>query len=158
MNQQLTSTGMVHHGTGSAVLRGGHFFLHFLEMCIAMMAGMAVFAPVKLALVSQGYTALLDTRSVDFQAWMNIFMVVPMVLWMRFRGCSWQDGAEMGAGMLVPVAVVLILCGLAHDAVPWLSTSMTGPLMFLGMLAVMVYRHDHYTHGYALRRWRHAMA
>src|SRR5436309_3358127 len=53
----------------------GKFVLHFLEMVIAMGVGMAIFAPVKGAMVSQGYTALLDTSSLHFLVWMNLFMV-----------------------------------------------------------------------------------
>ena len=82
-------------GVASAL---GKFLLHFLEMAIAMGVGMAIFAPVKGALVSHGYTALLDTSSLHFLVWMNLFMVVPMVLWMRVRGCGWRHGAEMGIG------------------------------------------------------------
>lgn len=41
--------------------------LHFLEMVIAMAVGMAIFAPVKTALVDQGYTTLLDRTSLDYQ-------------------------------------------------------------------------------------------
>ena len=84
-----------------------YFVFHFAEMLVAMMLGMMVFVPFRLALTAQGYTALLDASSVDFQAWMGAFMVVPMVVWMRVRGCGWRDGAEMGAAMLLPVAAIL---------------------------------------------------
>jgi hypothetical protein len=41
----------------------GRFVLHFAEMWIAMMLGMAILVPVKVVLVAVGYTALLDTTS-----------------------------------------------------------------------------------------------
>ena len=88
----------------AAAAGAGYFVFHFAEMLVAMMLGMMVFVPFRLALTAQGYTALLDASSVDFQAWMGAFMVVPMVVWMRVRGCGWRDGAEMGVAMLLPVA------------------------------------------------------
>ena len=101
------------------------FSLHFLEMVIAMAIGMAVFAPVRTAMAWQGYVTLLDTRSLDYLFWMNLFMVVPMVLWMRVRGCSWRHGAEMGAAMVVPTTCVLLLCGLGiTDIIPWFTRSL----------------------------------
>jgi hypothetical protein len=63
----------------------GRFFLHFAEMWIVMLIGMAAFVPVKLTLVSLGYAALLDTSSIDFQAWMGVFMAAPMVAWMHLE-------------------------------------------------------------------------
>ncbi len=145
-------------GVASAV---GKFLLHFLEMAIAMGVGMAIFAPVKGALVSQGYTALLDTSSLDFHVWMNVFMVVPMVLWMHARGCDWRYGAEMGGAMIVPTACVLLLCRLGvSDVLPWFTTSLSGPAMFLGMLGIMLYRREMYTSGYSFGwiRWRRALS
>src|SRR5947207_15671583 len=105
MRRKGGSTLMQTQGAITGVLgASAKFALHFLEMVIAMGIGMAIFAPVKNALVAQGYAALLDTRSLDFQIWMNLFMVVPMVLWMRVRGCGWRHGAEMGGAMIVPSA------------------------------------------------------
>ena len=136
----------------------GRFALHFLEMTIAMMVGMAFFAPFKAALVGQGYTTLLDRTSIEYQAWMNLFMVVPMVLWMRVRGHRWGHGIEMGAAMVGPVAFILIVCSLGiEQTFPWFTTSLTGMAMFLGMLGYMLYRRDMYTGGYSfgwLRRGR----
>ena len=130
----------------------GFFFLHFAEMSLAMMLGMAFFVPFRFALTAQGYTALVDASCVDFQVWMAAFMVAPMVAWMRVRGCSWRDGAEMGAAMLLPVAAVLGLRGLGFsDTLPWLSNS-EHTAMLLGMLAFMLYRREHYTGGYSFIR------
>jgi uncharacterized membrane protein len=127
----------------------GYFTLHFAEMFVAMMVGMMVFVPFRLVLTAQGYTALLDGSSIDFQAWMAAFMVAPMLTWMRVRGCSWRNGAEMSAAMLLPIAAVIVLRGLGlADTLPWLSNAEhTG--MFAGMLVLMLFRREHYTSGYS---------
>jgi hypothetical protein len=135
----------------SAVAAFVRFGLHFLEMVVAMAVGMAIFAPFKAALVDQGDTSLLDRTSFEYQAWMNLFMVVPMILWMRVRGHAWHHGIEMGAAMVGPVAFVLIACSLGIERTfPWFTTSLAGMAMFLGMLGYMLYRRDMYVHGYSL--------
>jgi hypothetical protein len=140
---------------GAATAR---FLLHFLEMVIAMGIGMAIFGPLKTALVDQGYTALLDKTSIDYQLWMDVFMVVPMVLWMRARGHMWRHGIEMGAAMIIPTACVLLLCRAGvTDVLPWFTASLTGIAMFGGMLAYMLYRREMYTTGYSFR-WPRARA
>ncbi len=150
--------GLLHPSrTLNNVASRGRFLLHFAEMWIAMMLGMAILVPVKLVLVAMGYTALLDTTSIDYQAWMGIFMAVPMVAWMRVRGHGWRMGTEMAGAMLVPIAAVLALCALGvPDTFPWLTTRATGPAMAIGMVAIMVYRREHYTHGYSFGPWRPA--
>jgi hypothetical protein len=140
--------------TGAGV---GRFVLHFAEMWIAMTVGMAIFVPVRLALVAQGYAALVDSASIDYEAWMGVFMTVPMVAWMRLRGHGWRMGTEMAGAMLGPIAVVLVLCGLGVPAaLPWFSTRLAGPAMAIGMVAIMLYRREHYTNGYAFIRRRPA--
>ena len=139
----------------SVAAGAGRFVLHFLEMGIAMGVGMAIFGPVKTALVDQGYTALLDRTSLDYQFWMNLFMVLPMVLWMRARGHMWRHGIEMGGAMIIPSACIILLCYAGvTDVLPWFTTSLTGIAMFGGMLGYMLYRRDMYTSGYAFG-WMH---
>lgn len=134
------------------------FALHFLEMVIAMGIGMAIFGQVKTALVGLGYIALLDRTSLDYQVWMNLFMVVPMVLWMRARGHMWRHGIEMGAAMIIPTACILLLCRAGvTDVLPWFTTSLTSIVMFAGMLGYMLYRREMYTSGYSLL-WRRTRA
>jgi len=131
----------------------GYFTLHFAEMFVAMMLGMMVFVPIRLALTAQGYTGLLDGNSIDFQAWMAAFMVVPMVAWMRVRCCSWRNGAEMSAAMLLPIAGIFMLRGMGLSGTPpWLSDS-EHTAMLVGMLVFMLYRREHYTSGYPFLRW-----
>lgn len=136
--------------TGAGV---GRFVLHFAEMWIAMTVGMAIFVPVRLALVAQGYAALVDSASIDYEAWMGVFMAVPMVAWMRMRGHGWRMGTEMAGAMLGPIAAVLVLCALGvPDVLPWFSTRFAGPAMAIGMVAIMLYRREHYTSGYSFIR------
>jgi len=128
----------------------GRFILHFVEMVIAMALGMAIFGPIRATLVDEGYTTLLDRTSLDYQVWMNLFMIVPMVLWMRVRGCTWGHGAGMAVAMVVPPAAVLVLCRLGMtDVLPWFTTSLTGAAMLLGMLGFMLSRREMYTGGYS---------
>jgi hypothetical protein len=144
--------------TLTVMAASGRFLLHFLEMVIAMGVGMAVFGPVKNALVDQGYTALLDRTSIDYQFWMDLFMVLPMVLWMRARGHTWRHGIEMGGAMIIPTACVLLLCRAGvTEVLPWFTTSLTGIAMFAGMLAYMLYRRDMYISGYSFR-WHRVRA
>jgi hypothetical protein len=118
----------------------GRFVLHFVEMCVAMLAGMLVFMAVP------GVMAL---PSVLHQLGMAVAMTVPMVGWMRIRGHGWRHGIEMSIGMLVPWAAVLILVGLGADrALPWLTRA-DGAAMLLGMLAVMLLRPGHSAHQHA---------
>jgi hypothetical protein len=138
------------HTITMAAATTGRFLLHFLEMVIAMGVGMAIFGPFKSALVDQGYTALLDRTSIDYQFWMNLFMVVPMVLWMRARGHMWRHGIEMGGAMIIPTACVILLCRAGvTDVLPWFTTSLTGIAMFGGMLVYMLYRREMYCGGYS---------
>jgi hypothetical protein len=130
----------------------GYFTLYFVEMFVAMMLGMMVFLPIRLALTSQGYTALLDGSSIDFQVWMAAFMAAPMVALMRIRGCSWRDGAEMSVAMLLPIAGVFSLRGMGlSGTLPWLSNS-EHTAMLVGMLVFMLYRRERYTSGYSFIR------
>ena len=82
-------------------------------------------------------------------AGMGLFMVAGMAAWMRVRGCSWRECGEMSSIMLVPTAAALVLRGLdRQDALRWLSNSQH-TLMLFGMLALMLYRREHYTRQYS---------
>jgi hypothetical protein len=133
--------------------RAGSFVVHFAEMWFAMMLGMAAFMILRVVLNARDSTALLDATSVEFQVGMAVFMAAPMAAWMRLRGCRWRECAEMTAAMMVwsGGAVVLRVLEL-RDALLWLGTNQHA-LMLVGMLAIMLYRREHYTRGYAFGRW-----
>jgi len=126
------------------------FVFHLAEMAIAMLVGMMVFMPVRLALTGAGYTSLLDATSIDSQLWMAAFMVVPMAIWMRVRGCRWRLAVEMSIGMLLPICAAVVARALGpSEALSWLANS-EHALMLVGMILVMLYRRDHCTRGYSL--------
>jgi hypothetical protein len=80
------------------------FLRHFFEMIAVMMLGMVVLGAAfgelhRLALGSGFADAWRD--HVGLAAFAMAFnMTVPMVLWMRYRGHSWERGGEMAAGHL----------------------------------------------------------
>jgi hypothetical protein len=133
--------------------RAAYFVFHFAEMVLAMFVGMAAFLLLRSLATGQGYAPLLDTSSVEFQVGMASFMLVPMLAWMRLRGCRWRECGEMCAAMLVPTAMLIGLRDLQFREVEtWFSTNQHA-LMLLGMLVVMLYRREHYSNGYSLARW-----
>jgi hypothetical protein len=92
-----------------------------------------------------GYTNLLVEYGL-----MGAFMAAPMVAWMRHRGHPWSDGGEMTGAMVVPMLALALPVELGVE-VPGLTE---GSLMTLshvamigGMVALMLYRLDRYTHG-----------
>jgi flagellar biosynthetic protein FliP len=110
------------------------FIRHFLEMVVAMMAGMLPLGLIYVTL-SPAIPILEDLAVAT--ALMSIFMTVPMVAWMRHRCHTWRQTAEMSAAMLAP-------------SVPLMALDMWGPAhvaMILGMLGLMLYRRDEYLYG-----------
>jgi hypothetical protein len=139
------------HPGHPALAPTAHFLWHFAEMVIAMMVGMAIFGGLRAALDPTGFAdALREHLDLRYLA-MTVFMAVPMVPFMRYRGHSWERSAEMVAAMAVPVVVVCLLwrVGLG-SVVPIFSDSglksTTHNAMFVGMLAAMVYRFGEYAH------------
>jgi flagellar biosynthetic protein FliP len=122
------------------------FVLHVGEMMAVMFAGMLV-----LGGVMEGGLALAGTSMTAWSAQvsalvMGFNMVVPMVAWMHYRGHGARDNAEMAASMIVPtgIAIALSLLGLiAEDAVMLVQHV----VMIPAMVALMLLRYDHYTHG-----------
>ncbi len=134
------------HQIQNAALKAGRFMLHFLEMTLAMMVGMPILIMARnLVPASSPYAAALKTGTIPFDLVMTIFMVVPMVAWMIVRRHGWRHSVEMAVGMSAPVAAVAVLRLLGGGAyLPWLAKA-SHSAMFLGMLAAMLYRRDHYT-------------
>lgn len=142
------TTGLLASGTSarkilSEVVR---FSLHFLEMMLAMAAGMGIFHLLQAIIPENSVLAAGFHRgTVLFTLTHNAFMTIPMVIWMILRKHGLRHSLEMGAAMILPVAVVNILCELGLDTyMPWLAEIST-PAMFTGMLAAMLYRRSHYT-------------
>ena len=117
-----------------------HFVRHYLEMVVAMLAGMFVLGPV-VHLVASGLTDRADVGAMV----MATNMAIGMGAWMRFRGHSWRGIAEMSASMYVPFAVLLVPF--------WAGVIAEGTLMTWGhvlmlpaMALVMVLRPGEYRH------------
>lgn len=124
----------------------GRFFLHLLEMLLAMSAGMGIFHLLANQIpATSSLAAVADSETVVHNVVMDIFMTIPMLAWMILRGHGWRHSLEMGVAMLAPEAVINLLCRLgAVEYLPWLAGA-SGPAMYLGMLAAMIYRRNHYT-------------
>jgi hypothetical protein len=127
-----------------------HFIRHYVEMLVAMFAGMVVLGgPAMLTLGAAGVTSaeLRSDAPAALLLGMGISMTVPMVAWMRHRGHGWRPSNEMGASMMIPtVGVVGLLgAGLVTDVGPLLMIEHI--VMFPAMLVAMLLRRDEYTHG-----------
>lgn len=126
---------------------------HYVEMVIAMFGGMMIAGRLSAILLGGGAGAAHTTivAQVIHITAMIISMVIPMVLWMRFRGTAWRHGGEMSVAMVAPAILIYAI------ALTWLGTfgSMTSiwshGAMLLGMAALMFVQHDIYAgYDYAL--------
>jgi hypothetical protein len=141
------------------------FVQHYVEMVFAMFAGMFAYMQVKMAFsgsasmaehhatMSGEHMATAATSASDVASmWdrlgtvsmMELSMIIPMVLWMKFRGHSWRHGAEMSVAMVVP-SIPFYAIDFAWPGTFGSSLSFWSHLaMLLGMLALMVYQREMY--------------
>lgn len=126
---------------GTALRR---FAVHYLEMVIAMVAGMAILGPVEvLMLESVGWSSALDRAGVNALV-MATNMTVAMAGWMRFRGHTMKPIIVMSAAMYLPV--LLLLVPLWRGAITEGTFDLgVHVLMLLGMLLAMLLRLEEYT-------------
>lgn len=120
----------------------GRFALHYLEMIIAMFAGMFVLDPVwSLLGVDPSYD-----RDPELSYLLMAFdMSVGMAVWMRFRRHGWPATLEMCAAMFVPVVPLFPLLWL--DVIDGMDLMVIAHVaMFPLMLAAMFRRLDEYAH------------
>ena len=117
-----------------------HFVRHYLEMVVAMLAGMFVLGSLE-SLLWPALTARADVGVLV----MATNMSIGMAAWMRFRGHSWRGIAEMSAAMYLPFAVLLVpfwAGGIGeHALMTWGHV-----LMLPAMAAVMLLRPAEYAH------------
>lgn len=133
------------HGIRDRVLRAGRFIWHLLEMLVAMQVGMSLFHLLLGLLRIFSRVTAWESGTMLHAIAMTVFMTVPMVAWMIFRGHGWRHSAEMVIAMIAPMALIGLLCQLGVDEyLPWLA-GLSFPAMLLGMIAAMLYRRDHYT-------------
>jgi hypothetical protein len=117
-------------------------------MTAAMLLGMCVlgmaFRGIHLAVFGSGFDKAWHDHTELAVFAMTFNMTLPMVLWMRHRGHSWERGGEMAAAMFVLALALLALFWLgtisAHVVLP-----MEMALMIPAMILMMLYRVDEYT-------------
>lgn len=131
---------------GTAVYR---FTVHYLQMVVAMVAGMVVLGPLEsLVLEGAGWPSAMDGAGVTAMV-MATNMTVAMAGWMRFRGHTTAPILEMSAAMYLPFLILLV--PLWHGGITEHTFVLGGHvLMLLGMLLAMLLRRDEYTahHGH----------
>lgn len=124
----------------SATRKNLRFALHYAEMVVAMFVGMIALGPVW----SWAWPGLSDRPAADALV-MATNMTAGMAAWMLIRRHRWQLIAEMAAAMFLPFLVLLV--PYAFGAISGDAVMMGGHmLMFLTMLAAMLWRHPDYRH------------
>ena len=116
----------------------GRFVMHYVEMLLAMFAGMLV---LWMPLVALGRPSSPELELLG----MAFAMTVPMVAWMRYRGHGWAPAWEMAAAMFIPsfAAIGLLWAGVIEDGhTPMMIQHVA---MFPAMLVAMLLRRNEYT-------------
>jgi hypothetical protein len=133
--------------TTPTTLRGQalrRFVRHYLEMVLAMLAGMAVLGPAESMLLNPIGWAELRAHPETHALVMATNMTVGMAAWMRFRGHGWAATAAMAVAMYVPF--VALFPPLWLGVLPATGLMVLGHvLMLLAMAAMMLWRRDQYT-------------
>src|SRR3954451_4134429 len=129
-----------------------HFIRHYLEMVVAMFAGMAVLGlPFGWLLGAMGssWQELTDTAPALMFLAMATTMTVPMVGWMAYRGHDRRANAEMSASMFVPTFGVIGLLGAGLVTDIGVLMVVEHVAMLLAMAGVMLLRPAAYAHDHA---------
>jgi hypothetical protein len=123
------------------------FLRHLAEMTLAMMLGMCVlgmaFRAIHIAVFGTGFDDAWHQHTELALFSMTFNMTLPMVLWMRHRGHSWQRCGEMAAAMFILAFALLALFWvgpLSAQAVLPLEMA----LMIPAMIGVMLLHYDEY--------------
>jgi hypothetical protein len=120
-----------------------NFIRHFLEMVVAMIAGMAILG----GLLSLSFALAGHANPVHYAGLralvMTVNMIIGMSLWMRHRHHAWTSIGEMAGAMLFPFILLIGPYGaglLSGGAL----LAMMHILMLPCMVAVMLYRREEY--------------
>jgi len=119
------------------------FIRHYAEMVLAMAIGMVALHPLwTLALQAAGAPHLLDHAELMALV-MATDMAIAMGAVMAYRRHGWRDIAEMSAAMYLPFAIFFpaTLAGAMTSGTMMVAGH---ALMLVAMLAVMLWRRDHY--------------
>lgn len=117
-------------------------------MIVVMMLGMCVlgaaFGELHVLLFGSGFAEAWRDHVALAGFAMAFNMTVPMVLWMRFRGHTWERGGEMAAAMNLPLLPLLLLYGAGViSTLGVLGLQMM--LMVPAMVGAMIYRKGEYS-------------
>jgi hypothetical protein len=116
------------------------FVLHFIEMCVSMCVGVAL-ANVLSALVGSP-SAGRETAPALVVLVFALAIMVPMIVWMRFRRMGWRPIGEMALAGLAAVALGGLV-GLYSASEVQVGTIFG--IECVGMLVAMLARLDLYT-------------
>jgi hypothetical protein len=119
------------------------FWRHFLEMLGAMVVGMFATGAIFVSIVGvKSWDEVTIQYPTQALLAMAVGMTLPMVLWMRYRGMSWRNSAEMAAAMVVPVIPFLCLVwfGVTENA----QCGAYCAVMVVAMYALMRFRRAEY--------------
>ena len=121
------------------------FARHYGEMVLVMFVGMAVFGGLASLAFAAGDSSLSAQSGALQVTMMGLYMTVPMVAWMAYRGHTTAQNVEMAASMIIPTAFAAILA-LTAAAGDHAAMTIQHAIMLPAMLAVMLFRYDEYAH------------
>jgi hypothetical protein len=120
------------------------WLLHLAEMVAAMLIGMEVlFGQATAIALAFGYPDFMRDLPVVATLVMAATMVVPMALWMEYRGHARRSTGGMAIAMLAPLVIVVPL-GFAGVLTGHDLGSMYHMAMYAPMVGVMLYRRGEY--------------
>ncbi|SNR60020.1 LPXTG cell wall anchor domain-containing protein [Actinomadura mexicana] len=115
--------------------------LHYVEMVLAMFAGMLVFGGLRALL---GLTVAFDPHPGAHYLLMATDMAIGMAAWMRLRRHGWACTLEMCAAMYAPAVLVPLVWAGAMSGMAFMTAAHV--LMMVAMLAVLLRRRREYHH------------
>ena len=138
-----------------------NFFIHFLEMLLAMAVGMVVGGVAFWGAVGAKSGINFDQAGLRFPvlllAVVAICMTVPMVGWMRLRGHGWRISSEMAASMVIPAIPFILLTW--FRVITWPACGLYCLLTIPAMLIAMFLRRSEYSqHRHNPASHQHAVA
>ena len=126
--------------TWRAAVTNRAFVVHYLQMLVAMLAGMALYMPLSM-LVGDGAGIEVDALL------MATSMTAGMAAWMAWRRHDWPGIAEMGLAMYLAFAVLFPPYWLGALSAQGL-TILGHVLMLPAMAVAMLHRREEYLGGH----------
>jgi len=124
------------------------FARHFGEMLIAMFLGMGVLGGLAALIFAMSGGSSSDLPGGVRVLLMGVYMTVPMVLWMRYRGHAAARNIEMALSMLLPTVAAAALA-FAGTLGTGAALGVQHVVMVPAMLGVMLWRYEHYSQPHA---------